>query len=111
MLSQEVGAFNEDALRKYQTDPENIFHFGMAKGEGGLHPTQKPLKLMKALIELTTCKEQIVLDPFCGSGTTLLAAQLTERHFIGIEREEKYVMTARERLSKNDLFTLFANAV
>jgi site-specific DNA-methyltransferase (adenine-specific) len=105
VLVHGIGAFNETALLAFQSEPENILKIGMAKNEGGLHPTQKPVKLMRALIELTTCKGQFVLDPFCGSGSTLVAAQLCERVSMGIERDEEYVRIARNRLDQIDLFS------
>ena len=68
-------------------------------GESGFHPTQKPIKLMQSLIELTTQEGQIVLDPFCGSGSTLLAAELTKKNYIGFEFSQEYVTIAQKRLS------------
>jgi len=63
------------------------------------HPTVKPLKLMEYLCTLTkTPTGGIVLDPFCGSGTTLMAAKLTGRDYIGIEREQEYVEIAKCRV-------------
>jgi site-specific DNA-methyltransferase (adenine-specific) len=70
----------------------------MGIGEAGLHPTQKSVKLMQALIELTTREGQLVLDPFAGSGSTLVAAQKLGRHYIGFEAVPEYVGTARKRL-------------
>jgi len=105
VLTHGIGGFNEAALLAFQDDPENILRIGMSKNEGGLHPTQNPVQLMRALIELTTGKGQVVLDPFCGSGTTLVAAQLCERVSMGIERDEEYVRIARRRLNKVDLFS------
>ncbi len=98
VLSYGVGAFNEDALGRYQSEPENVFSVGMAKGEGGYHPTQKPVRLMKLLIELSTKESQLVLDPFCGSGSTLVAAQETKRRYCGIEKCRQYVEIAEKRL-------------
>lgn len=98
-----VGAYNEEAFVRYFDRPDNIIRCGYAQGEGGLHPAQKPLKLMAALIELTTQPGQIVLDPFAGSGTTLLAAKQLNRRFIGYEFDDSYVRVARDRLS-NTLF-------
>lgn len=64
------------------------------------HPTVKPLKLMEYLCTLTkTPTGGIVLDPFCGSGTTLLAAKRTGREYIGIDREEEYIKIAEARLN------------
>ena len=65
----------------------------------GKHPTQKPLSLMSRIILASTKKGDKVLDPFCGSGTTGIAANLLERDFVGIEREREYVeMSQRRRL-------------
>lgn len=99
VLEHGVGAYNEEAFAKYFERPDNIIRCGYAQNEGGLHPTQKPLKLMAALIELTTQPGQIVLDPFAGSGTTLLAAKQLNRHFIGFELDATYARTAKDRLS------------
>ena len=61
------------------------------------HPTVKPGDLMQWLVKLVTAENQIVLDPFCGSGTTLRAAKDLNRRFIGIERQEKWADVARVR--------------
>ena len=53
---------------------------------------------MEALIKLTTQEGQVVLDPFCGSGSTLVAAKKLNRKYIGIEFSEEFCRTARERL-------------
>jgi len=60
------------------------------------HPTQKPLALLAQLMERV--KGDTVLDPFCGSGTTLIAALETGRKAIGIEIDERWVEVARRRL-------------
>ena len=62
------------------------------------HPTCKPIKLMSWLITLASREGDIVLDPFCGSGTTCCAAKALGRQYIGIEREAEYVEIARKRL-------------
>ena len=63
------------------------------------HPTVKPLALMEYLCTLTkTPTGGIVLDPFMGSGTTGIACKLTDRKFIGIEREEEYIKIAQARI-------------
>lgn len=61
------------------------------------HPTVKPLKLMSYLITLTTREGDTVLDPFVGSGTTVVAAKQLGRNGIGIEREAEYAEIARVR--------------
>jgi len=62
------------------------------------HPTQKPVSALKPLIEAYSRPGDIVLDPFAGSGSTLLAAQLLGRRSIGIELVPQYVEAARWRL-------------
>lgn len=62
------------------------------------HTTQKPLSLMIELVELFTDPDEVVLDPFAGSGTTGVACLRLGRRFIGMEREPKYAALARERL-------------
>jgi site-specific DNA-methyltransferase (adenine-specific) len=68
--------------------------------ETGLHPTQKPEKLFSYLCATYSNPRDIVLDPFCGSGTTLKAAKALGRKAIGIEIEEKYCEIAAKRLSQ-----------
>jgi len=67
---------------------------------GGLrpdHPTPKPLTLMLELVSLFTDPDDLILDPFCGSGSTLCAALRLGRRAIGIEREPKWAELSRER--------------
>jgi site-specific DNA-methyltransferase (adenine-specific) len=100
VLQYGLGAFNETILKKYGQEPDNIFHIQSQKSDIGLHPTQKPLKLMELLVELTTIEEQIVCDPFCGSGTTLVASLRLNRKYIGFEKDEEYYNIALERINK-----------
>ncbi|MBF2754097.1 MAG: site-specific DNA-methyltransferase [Gammaproteobacteria bacterium AqS3] len=62
------------------------------------HPAPFPYELPKRLIKLFSFKEDIVLDPFMGSGTTALAAGALGRKYIGIEKEKEYINLARNRL-------------
>jgi site-specific DNA-methyltransferase (adenine-specific) len=98
-----VGAYNETSLDMYKLYPNNLISIASSKDDVGLHPTQKPLKLMEVLISLTTIENQIVLDPFAGSGTTLVAAQRLNRHFIGFENQKKYYDAALQRLATNTI--------
>jgi site-specific DNA-methyltransferase (adenine-specific) len=102
VLSHGVGAFNEEAFLKYEKSPDNVLTSGFVSGETGLHPTQKPVRLMQALIELATLKGQIVLDPFCGSGSTLVAAKNTKRNYIGFETNKEYFQLAESRLRDSE---------
>src|SRR6266496_705805 len=62
------------------------------------HPTVKPIKLMTYLIMLGSRKNDIVLDPFCGSGSTCIAAKMLGRDYIGIEINKEYCDIAQARL-------------
>ena len=64
------------------------------------HPTQKPLKLVKMLVKHTTHEQDWVLDPFAGSGTTLVACKLLNRNCVGIEVNPEYVSMIESRLSQ-----------
>lgn len=66
--------------------------------QGSTHPTMKPIKLMSYLITMGSRENDIILDPFCGSGTTCIAAFQLNRRFIGIEKEQDYVDIANKRL-------------
>lgn len=63
-----------------------------------VHPTQKPLPLMKQLVHLFSNSGQTVLDPFMGSGTTGIACVQQSRQFVGIEQDEKHFAAACRRL-------------
>ena len=62
------------------------------------HPTEKPISLLRTLVRVVCPSNGIVVDPFCGSGTTGEAALAEGRRFHGIERAEEYAEIARERL-------------
>ena len=63
----------------------------------GKHPTQKPLALLARIILASTNPGAWILDPFAGSSTTGIAANLLERRFLGIEREQEYIELSRNR--------------
>jgi len=78
----------------------NIFKYQAPKGKNRIHPTQKPLELIKELIKITTKKGDLVLDPFMGSGTTAVACRQLNRDFIGFEIDKEYCSKANERLKE-----------
>jgi len=80
--------------------PISILGISNASQKGSLHPTQKPVALMEYLIKTYTNRAEIVLDFTIGSGTTAVAAIQTHRNFIGIEKEQKYVDIARQRITQ-----------
>lgn len=63
-----------------------------------VHPTEKPVELMKILIENSTSENDVILDPFMGSGSTGVACVNTNRRFIGCEIDEKYFEIANDRI-------------
>ncbi|WP_288300892.1 site-specific DNA-methyltransferase, partial [uncultured Brachyspira sp.] len=81
VINNEVGAWNEEAIKKYNLNYrnnnfyDNIIKVETSKSDFGNHVNQKPLKLMEFLISLVTKENAIILDPFCGSGTTCIAAK------------------------------------
>ena len=66
--------------------------------EKRIHPTQKPLKLIKRLISVSSNEGDLVLDPFAGSGSTAIASILLNRNFITYEIDENYYKKAKERI-------------
>ena len=71
--------------------------------ENPSHPTQKPIELIKYLVNCFSSEGMTILDPFLGSGTTAVAAKQLKRNFIGIEISEKYCKIARDRLRQEIL--------
>jgi site-specific DNA-methyltransferase (adenine-specific) len=67
-----------------------------------VHTAQKPLQLMEELVTLFTDPDDLILDPFCGSGTTGVAAIRLGRRFIGIEKDPKYAQLARDRIAAEE---------
>lgn len=66
----------------------------------GKHPTQKPEYLFERIVLASTEEGQVILDPFCGSGTTGVEAMRLDRRFIGIDVSEEYLQISKKRLEK-----------
>ena len=81
-----------------------IYQFPICHDPGRFHPTQKPLDLIKALIEKHSNEGDIVLDCFSGSGTTAVACLETNRKFIGCELSEEYFEGIVQRLNNLEYF-------
>ena len=107
VLEHGLGAYNHEKFKEYFGTIDNHFECGMSAGEGGLHPAQKPIKLMEVLIDLVTAPGQIVVDPFAGSGTTGVAAKNLGRKYILIERSPELCKVVTERLAKINQPPLF----
>jgi site-specific DNA-methyltransferase (adenine-specific) len=78
--------------------PKSVLNFKQERE--GLHPTQKPVALMQYLIKTYSNEGDCILDNTMGSGTTGVAAMITNRKFIGVEKEEKYFLIAKERMNE-----------
>lgn len=70
--------------------------------EGVDHPSQKPLALIEKFILASSDEDDVVLDPFCGSGTTAVAARRLGRDFIAIDNDKKSIRITKERLEALD---------
>lgn len=82
---------------KQMTDVWRLPSSGFWEKTCGKHPTQKPLRLLNRIILATTHEGDIILDPFAGSCTTGIAANLLRRNFIGIDMNEQYLELGRKR--------------
>lgn len=74
--------------------------FRFPNGKSKIHPTQKPLQLMEYLIKASSNENDLILDPFMGSGSTGVACLNTNRNFIGIELNEEYFNIAKNRIEE-----------
>ena len=95
-LEKKPHKFNYETMKKLNggtqmTDVWKIPAVGLWEKTCGKHPTQKTLRLLCRIILASTNKEDVILDPFAGSSTTGIAANLLGRKFIGIEKESEFV--------------------
>lgn len=79
-------------------NPSTILYFDTGRRQDLIHPTQKPVLLFEYFIKTYTNENGLILDNCIGSGTTALASLKNNRDFIGIEKEEKYVQIANQRI-------------
>lgn len=82
-----------------------VFEYPIVSHNKRYHPTQKPVELMMDLIKIHTNQNDIVLDPFAGSGTTCVAAKKLNRRFLGFEIDCKYNDLANQRLNEQKIDT------
>lgn len=99
--------FNYDLMKqinggKQMTDVWNLPAIAVWEKSCGKHPTQKPLALLSRIIMASTQQGEWVLDPFCGSSTTGIAANLLGRRFLGIDQEQDFVMMSKNRRKELD---------
>ncbi len=77
---------------------KSIWTFGAESAKKVNHPAPFPLELPSRLIQLYSYADDVVIDPFCGSGTTCVAALQSGRYFLGVDIDETYVKSATERV-------------
>lgn len=82
----------------------DIVSVQLSKKESVGYPTQKPSKLLERIIQISSNPKDTVLDPFCGSGTTLLSAVNLGRKYIGIDSNSNACMISRKRLRNRQIF-------
>ena len=97
------GDFHYDSLKAPGKQMRTVWEISNNKEKNelayGKHPTQKPIKILKRMIKLTSKEGDIMLTPFSGSGSECVAAKMTGRNFIGIEIDNYYCEIAASRLS------------
>lgn len=86
--------------RAHSTD---VWNFGTVPPAPGKHPCEKPESMLRHMIETSSRPDALILDPFAGSGATLLAASHAGRRAIGIEKDERWCEHAANRLSQGTL--------
>lgn len=96
-----IHAFGSGRLFGSYDDKSSYFLWPCGQSETP-HPNEKPVELMEKLVVLGTQEANTILDPFCGSGTTLVAAKKLGRHFLGFEISAEYCEIARRRLAEID---------
>ena len=98
IVENEVGGMNVAECLIDGKSPTNVLEMDFRADENRFHEAQKPIALMEYLIRLTTIQNQVVLDPFIGSGTTAIACHNLNRRFIGFEINASYYDDAIHRL-------------
>ena len=84
-----------------QTEMHNFIEMPICSDRDRIHPTQKPVKLFETYIKHGSNENDLVLDPFSGSGTTAIACHNLKRNFICIEKDEEYYKKSVERYNKH----------
>ncbi len=92
---------------KQMTDVWRLPAIGRWEKSCGKHPTQKPLALLTRIILASTDEHDWILDPFAGSSTTGIAANLCDRRFLGIEQETEFAELSKERRIKIDDYSVW----
>ncbi len=94
-LPEKVSTINKDEFLEFT---KSVWAFSAESARKIGHPAPFPIELPYRLIQLYTFKDEVVLDPFCGSGSACIAAIKAGRHYIGYDTEEEYVRLAEKRI-------------
>lgn len=78
----------------------NVWHISKILPSINQHPTQKPVELMREILRVHSNEGDLVLDPFCGSGTTCVAAKQMGRRYIGVELDPTFYAMAQKRVAQ-----------
>jgi site-specific DNA-methyltransferase (adenine-specific) len=96
--AKRLSTITRDEFLEYN---KSVWNFSAESARKVGHPAPFPVELPRRLIQLYTFEDELVLDPFMGSGQTALAAQKSGRHFVGYEIDQKYVDLATRRIQEN----------
>lgn len=101
-----TGDFSYDSLKTPNKQMRTVWDISNNKEkselEHGKHPTQKPIRIMKRIIKLSSKSGDLVFTPFAGAGSECVAAKMTGRNYIGIEIDESYCTLAKNRLDHTE---------
>lgn len=89
------------AAKATTATPAALIRVPNVRGHEKAHPTQKPVALLKHLLSIVPGEELVMLDPFMGAGSTLVAAKYTGHRAIGVEVEERFCEAAAKRLTQD----------
>ena len=92
--------FTEDERVRQQDNVWEISSPLASEKKLGKHPTQKPIELLRRIIQASTQEGDLVLDPFCGSSTTGVVAVQEKRKYVGIDLETQYLELSKKRLEE-----------
>lgn len=105
-----AGRYPSNIIGEVQPEHQKYFYAPRAtrkeKGDYNNHPTVKPVSLMSYLVKIYAAEETVVLDPFCGSGTTGVACIKENRDFVGIDMAEEYVEISNKRCEEANETTI-----
>jgi site-specific DNA-methyltransferase (adenine-specific) len=104
--AMKFGDWPEDKMKKPDKQMRSVWHLPLTKKSEksfGRHPTQKPEALLERIVLASTHEGDLILDPFCGSGTTGVAALRHGRRFIGIDMDKDYLYEIAQKRFEAEL--------